>query len=84
MTLNKEAPLLPHPYGNTKKTPYLTCSVSGKGTYGIGTIEVTVKAIPDTGCSGFSSKHLKGQLGPTVSDVTFFHRKVSWGLPSVT
>ena len=52
---NKEAPLLPHPYGNTKKTPYLTCSVSGKGTYGIGTIEVTVKAIPDTGCSGFSS-----------------------------
>ena len=44
-----EAPLLPHPNGNTITTPMLTCTVTSNDGYDFC---CHVNAVPDSGCSG--------------------------------
>ena len=45
----KKAPFLHHPFGNIRTTPLLSCRVRAGFT-----VDVIVKAVPDTGCNNVS------------------------------
>ena len=74
--MDKKAPLLPHPNGDTNTTPLLICRVRAGST-----IDVTVEAVPDTGCTGLTriSEDFARKCGINVYPTSFesMHSKVS-------
>ena len=75
---NKNAALLPHPYGNPRIPPFVTCDLFAAGDQK-SWVDVTVEALPDSGCQGCSgiSEDFASRCGIKVSPTTIKSAEVS-------